>query len=337
MTAFSSFKPSQLSEVQSMVFEWERKQYSKDEIIRQQEIAKRKEEEEAMQRVSRLRANCSLEEWKDLTDEERQALLIPNESSTCGFNEQKNASIEWAHFSWNPVTGCRHGCPYCYARDIATQAKMARSYPNGFEPTFRSDSLIAPRRVKVPKEAATDTRYRNVFTCSMADLFGKWVPEEWINAVLTAARDNPQWNFLFLTKFPNRMAEFDIPANAWMGTSVDMQARVATAEKAFEKIQCGVRWLSVEPMIEPLTFTRLDLFDWVVLGGASESSQTPKWRPPFPWIADLVHQCREAGTRVYFKDNLLGNRITELPFDAPIQTDLTVAPEVFHYLKGTQK
>ena len=24
--------------------------------------------------------------------------------------------IEWTDFTWNPVTGCLHGCPYCYAR-----------------------------------------------------------------------------------------------------------------------------------------------------------------------------------------------------------------------------
>lgn len=33
-------------------------------------------------------------------------------------NETK---IDWAEMSWNPVTGCRHGCPYCYARRMAKQ------------------------------------------------------------------------------------------------------------------------------------------------------------------------------------------------------------------------
>ena len=27
--------------------------------------------------------------------------------------------IDWADASWNPVTGCKHGCEYCYARGIA--------------------------------------------------------------------------------------------------------------------------------------------------------------------------------------------------------------------------
>ena len=26
--------------------------------------------------------------------------------------------IDWATMSWNPVTGCRHGCPYCQGVNI---------------------------------------------------------------------------------------------------------------------------------------------------------------------------------------------------------------------------
>jgi protein gp37 len=106
------------------------------------------------------------------------------------------------------------------------------------------------------------------------------VPAEWIEAVLASMRGAPQWSFLCLTKFPKRMAEFAIPENVWMGTTVDLQARVPAAEAAFERINCAVKWLSVEPMLEPLTFRRLDLFDWVVIGGASRSSATPAWHPP---------------------------------------------------------
>lgn len=29
--------------------------------------------------------------------------------------------IEWADSTWNPITGCHHKCPYCYARGIANR------------------------------------------------------------------------------------------------------------------------------------------------------------------------------------------------------------------------
>ena len=87
-------------------------------------------------------------------------------------------------------------------------------------------------------------------------MFGRWVPRESILAILAMIAAAPEWNFLRLTKFPKRVAEFDIPANAWMGTTVDLQARVAAAEAAFANVGSTVRWLSCEP----LRFSRLDRF-----------------------------------------------------------------------------
>lgn len=31
--------------------------------------------------------------------------------------------IDWCDSAWNPVTGCLHGCEYCYARGIANRFK----------------------------------------------------------------------------------------------------------------------------------------------------------------------------------------------------------------------
>ena len=122
-----------------------------------------------------------------------------------------------------------------------------------------------------------------------------------------------------------------------MGTTVDLQARVVNAEAAFAKLRerypNAVLWLSVEPMLEPLKFERLALFSWLVTGGAAPSMRTPEFRPPFRWVAGLVAAADAVGGKVYIKTNLLGNRVLELPFDAPIKTDYPmVAPDVFHYL-----
>jgi len=265
----------------------------------------------------------SIKTWTNLPQSDRANIITAGRNGNAGLNRQDTDSIEWARWSWNPVTGCLHNCPYCYARDIAN-----RFYPQGFTPTFYPERLGAPSHQRVPQEAEHELGYRNIFTCSMADLFGKWVPAEWIEAVLHVARDNPQWNFLFLTKFPNRLAEFTYPNNAWLGTSVDCQARVKNAEQSFARVKGGVKWLSVEPMLEPLHFTSLDMFNWVVIGGASSSNQTPAWSPPRQWVDDFEADARTAGCMIYEKTNLQ-SRLREYPGWQRPEQEL---PEALRYL-----
>jgi hypothetical protein len=91
------------------------------------------------------------------------------------FNQQTNDQISWAAFSWNPVTGCLHNCPYCYAREGALMNKNLKPfYPFGFDPTFYDFRLEAPANSKVPEEAKNDPRLGRVFVTSMGDLFGGW-------------------------------------------------------------------------------------------------------------------------------------------------------------------
>ena len=249
----------------------------------------------------------TVEQWKQATPEQ-QRLILQYRNPKAVLNRQKEAEdsnlIDWAKWSWNPIVGCLHDCPYCYARDIAERFRDdgVASFANGFVPTLHPGRLAAPLSRKPPQ--SDDDREGRIFTGSMADIFGRWVPPEWVDAVLGVAAEARQWEFLMLTKFPKRMAEFTIPNNVWMGTTVDCQARVAAAEAAFERVQARVKWISVEPMLEPLKFTRLDLFQLVVIGGASRSSKTPRWIPPFEWLADLMRQADEAGCAVFLKSNL---------------------------------
>jgi protein gp37/ParB-like chromosome segregation protein Spo0J len=343
-------RPSSVSEIEEICVGIEDEQRELIRVRRQGDLLRAKRDEEIRARTARLRRNVSLTEWnEELRPDERAALLnlSMDDAEPVSFNRQENDDIEWAMFSSNPVSGCRHDCPYCYAFDISTQPRIAKVYPHGFEPTLHPSTLLAPRRMKLPKEAATDARYKNVFMCSMGDLFGRWVPNEWIEAVLREIRNAPDWNFLCLTKFPKRMAEFDIPPNTWMGTSIDDPRRIPAAEAAFEKVNATVKWLSCEPLLKPLKFNRLELFDWIVVGGASASSRTPDFYPPSEWVVDLKMQARAAGLAWYEKTNLWGRigkdkngrvikpgtpRTTELPLGLPVVGDSYELPEVFRYL-----
>lgn len=211
-----------------------------------------------------------------------------------------NDNIQWAAWSWNPVTGCRHGCPYCYARDIAN-----RFYPEKFEPTYRPERLAAPLNTpQIGPRWQGDQGYNGVFVCSMADLFGEWVPQDWIDAILTVVKDSPQWNFIFLTKNPARLATIEWPDNAWVGATVDTLSRVKPTQEAFANVRAPVRFVSVEPMREPVLFTDYSLFDWIIIGGQSQSSVEPARQPEYWWVHELTDQAHLAGCKVFWKPNL---------------------------------
>ena len=240
----------------------------------------------------------TLTQWQAMDAGEQERAM--NVEASSGLNKTEPPGIEWAHWSWNPVTGCKHNCAYCYARDIAN-----RFYPQKFEPTFHPNRLRAPLG-RTPAEDASGPP-RNIFTCSMADLFGKWVPQEWIDSVFGVITEASAWNFLCLTKFPQRLAELDWPKNAWVGATVDAQNRVEVTLKAFERVRAqspAITWLSLEPLLEPLSFPSLEVFDWVVIGGASKSSQTPEFTPPRAWVEPLIEMADRAGCKVFLKTNL---------------------------------
>jgi protein gp37/ParB-like chromosome segregation protein Spo0J len=257
-----------------------------------------------------------------LVTDDGTVIDYPKPKAKPKFNETGGEGISWAAWSWNPVTGCRHECRYCYARDLANRSSYSATYPVGFTPLFHHERLDAPANTTIPKEHADDPEWRRVFVCSMADLYGKWVPKEWIDQVHTAMLAAPEWEYLLLTKFPSRYKQFELPPRAWVGTSVDTQRRVNIAENAFRDIEgVHVKWLSLEPLLEPLVFRDLSVFDWVVIGAQTETVQPwgvePAVSPKFEWVADLVAQAREAGCRVHLKPNLRTVPGMDLPNEYP--------------------
>lgn len=220
-----------------------------------------------------------------------------------------NQSVDWAAWTWSPITGCRHDCKFCYAREIALSPRYKSIYPFGFDPVLIPHRLDAP--LNTPKPKTDNPKDWRVFVCSMADLFGKWVPDEWIEQVFNSCMTSPHWEYMFLTKWPARYRMLELLPKAMFGASVIRQADVARVERDMQAFNAGFKWISLEPMLEPITFKDLSWCNVVVIGAQTATRQpsgsVPAFAPPYDWVHDVIAQCREFGVAVYMKDNLLRN------------------------------
>lgn len=262
----------------------------------------------------------------------------------------KNSKIEWTDHTFNPWIGCTKvspGCANCYAESLdhrwghdswgkgaprrrtsAANWKQPLKWNNGEERMVSHDEFVANRRPRV-------------FCASLADWLDDEVPIEWLADLLDLIRLTPNLDWLLLTKRPQnwrkRLSDWgehtpptetqglaydwlrgSPPANVWIGTSVEDQARADERIPHLLDIPARVRFLSMEPLLgrvklpigrvmtgfpkhvtaaghavgAPLTI------HWVIVGGESG----PHARPMHPdWARSLRDQCKAAGAAFHFK------------------------------------
>lgn len=245
------------------------------------------------------------------------------------------SKIEWCDHTWNPVTGCRHDCEYCYARRMSVrfsgdikrnkaaindyQIEEARDgsgvlyildqpmlsetgnplvYPFGFAPTFHRYRFDILQKLKMGN---------NIFVGAMTDMFGEWVPDEWIREVIRNCEEYPQHNFLFLTKNPVRYLH-NVPAgleNMWYGTTITREPEMSR----FNSLPAGCKtFVSMEPILEDLQPEKHNILfrqiDWIILG-AETGNRRMKVVPEKAWIYQIVSMADKEGIPVFMKDSLV--------------------------------
>lgn len=186
---------------------------------------------------------------------------------------------------------------------------------------------------------------------SLCDPFDEEVPIEWLARFLQLIHDTPNLDWLLLTKRPenwlNRIEEVkryalrkgnpprphedaaaaalaghwsvgDYPINVWIGTSVEDQIRADERIPALLKIPARRRFLSVEPMLEPVDLSMWlpngeadgdttakhnyehpeDSIHWVIVGGESGPGSRPC---NVDWVRSIVAQCAASGVPCFVK------------------------------------
>jgi protein gp37 len=252
-----------------------------------------------------------------------------------------HSRIGWTNATWNPIlavakkTGkrgwfCIHkseGCRICYAELMNRWRGNGLSYvaKNLAEVEIelntegnRQSSLTWPIRARKP---------RKIFVCSMTDLFGRFIPEEFIDMIFGAITLAPHHQFQILTKEPARMlgyistlhdndrvmnAAFKIGAgpvgglserplkNVLLGCSVEDQENADLRRQYMRVIaQDGwPTWVSYEPALGNVDWTGWEFIKWLVSGGESGDEAQPSH--PY-WHIHARDFCRKNKIAYFFK------------------------------------
>jgi len=208
--------------------------------------------------------------------------------------------IEWTDYSWNPITGCLHGCWYCYAKRLTQRFKKV--FPNGFEPTFYPERLKEPWELKKPSK---------IFVCSISDLFAQWTLKSWRDAVLDSIEScSVKHTFQLLTKQPHLIPERVFLDNVWIGTTVTNATETWKIDALRDHALCNTAFVSFEPLlghIEP----DLNGIQWVIVGKLTGSR---KVKLKNDWLIEIREACNFYKVPLFEKNNLgLPNPIQEFP------------------------
>lgn len=205
--------------------------------------------------------------------------------------------IEWTESTWNPVTGCTkisEGCAHCYAERMAGRLKAMgqNNYTNGFKITLHPHVLELPLKWK---------KQQKIFVNSMSDLFHEDISLAFITQVFEVMTKAHWHRFQVLTKRAERLAELAFslnwPENIWIGVTVENDSCMKRVDY-LRKVPAVVRFLSLEPLLGPLSNMDLTNINWVIVGGESGPGSRPMDKK---WVFEIQQQCSKANVPFFFK------------------------------------
>lgn len=217
-------------------------------------------------------------------------------------------TISWAERSFNGWVGCQKvgpGCDNCYAE--AYDRRFGGTHWGPGAPRRRTTAANWRKPLKWNRIALETGVRSRVFCSSLADVFDNAVDPQWRRDLAQLIRDTPALDWMLLTKRIGNVArmideDFDgeLPRHVWLGASIVTQQEADRDIPRLNAINASVRWLSMEPLIEPVSIDPDELrrLDMIVVGGESGSGAR---HFDLDWARDLLAQARTVGTGFHFK------------------------------------
>jgi len=176
---------------------------------------------------------------------------------------------------------------------------------------FHQERLKDPRKLGTkwtcPESMAKGS---TVFVCSMADLFGEWVPTRWIWDVFEAMDKAPRHTFIMLTKNPKRMASFapesgdqprGIQENWWFGATITSPADIHRIS-LLKQVPQGHTFISFEPLLEDPGRIDITGIEQVIIGAQTNPDKCAGLEA----VLKICEAADRAGAKVFMKDSLAG-------------------------------
>lgn len=201
----------------------------------------------------------------------------------------------------NLVIGCTVGCPYCYARNNVKRFHMIDDFE---KPEF------FPSKLRLMEKE----RPQNFLLTGMSDLAG-W-KREWWEQTEAKMRENPQHQFLFLSKRPDLLDLDTDLDNAWFGVTVTRRAELWRLDALRRNVRAKHYHVTFEPLFDDPGTVDFSGIDWVV--GTMTGAQSRNIHTAPEWAYFLTGQAHARGIPVFMKEDLLPilgeeNMVQELP------------------------
>ena len=94
------------------------------------------------------------------------------------------------------------------------------------------------------------------------------------------------------------------PENVWMGVSVENEDYIFRIDH-LRRTNARIKFLSIEPLLGPISNLNLSGIDWVIVGGESGPGSRPMKEA---WVLDILEQCQESKVPFFFKQWGGGNK-----------------------------